>query len=235
VSWHQLRNQLQSPALQGGDSVVSSPAQKAIALRKALLERNIAEDDMPDPWIPTVPLRAIRWNDTVPMDEAYKAVCSIGNTSPGADKITVRMLNAALTEPEISAAICLVYQKCLDLGYHPREFRKAQVVMAPILDRDPGTVKGWRPISPLSCLGKGLERLIGRRMAWATVQNHVLQPQQIGAFHQRSAVDVVAALLHDIEAAMERRQVATLDTVDVEGIFDAVLRNRLLLRLRQQG
>jgi hypothetical protein len=30
----------------------------------------------------------------------------------------------------------------------------------------------------------------------------------------------------DIEAAMERRKVATLVTVDVEGAFDAVLRNR---------
>src|ERR1700694_2814947 len=72
-------------------------------------------------------------------------------------------------------------------------------------------------------------------MAWATVQDQVLQPQQIGALPRRSAVDVVAALLHDIEAAMERRQVATLVTVDVEGAFDAVLRNRLLLRLREQG
>jgi len=137
--------------------------------------------------------------------------------------------------PEVSAAIRLLYQRCLDLGYHPREFRKAQVVMVPKLDRDPSTVKGWRPISLLSCLGKGLERLIGRRMAWATVQNQVLQPQQMGALPRRSAVDVVAALLHDIEAAMEKRQVATLVTIDVEGAFDAVLRNRLLLRLREQG
>jgi len=194
---------LQSPALQVGDGVVSNRAQKALALRKALLERNSAEDDIPDPWTPTVPLRAIRWSDAVPIDEAYKAVCCIGNTSPGADKITVRMLKAAWTVPEVSAAICLLYQRCLDLGYHPREFRKAQVVMVPKLDRDPSTVKGWRPISLLSCLGKGLERLIGRRMAWATVQNQVLQPQQIGALPRRSAVDVVAALLHDIEAAME--------------------------------
>jgi len=66
VSWHQPRNQLQSPALQVGDSVVSNPAQKALALRRALLERNSAEDAIPDPWTPPVPLRAIRWRTRCP-------------------------------------------------------------------------------------------------------------------------------------------------------------------------
>ncbi|EXU95536.1 reverse transcriptase domain protein [Metarhizium robertsii] len=34
--------------------------------------------------------------------------------------------------------------------------------------RNLSTPRAWRPISLLSCLGKGLERLIARRLAWAT-------------------------------------------------------------------
>ncbi|KAM4055517.1 reverse transcriptase (RNA-dependent DNA polymerase) [Hirsutella rhossiliensis] len=63
----------------------------------------------------------------------------------------------------------------------------------------------------------------------------VLHPQQAGALPKRSAVDLVAALVHDIEEAFARKQVATLVTLDIQGAFDTVLCNRLVLRLREQG
>ncbi|KAG6989555.1 putative RNA-directed DNA polymerase from transposon BS [Fusarium oxysporum f. sp. conglutinans] len=40
---------------------------------------------------------------------------------------------------------------------------------------------------------------------------------------------------HDIEEAFARKKVATLVTMDIQGAFDTVLRNRLILRLREQG
>lgn len=90
-------------------------------------------------------------------------------------------------------------------------------------------------ISLLSCLGKGLERLIARRLAWTCVSHGVLNPQQAGALPKRSAVDLVASLVHDIEVALSQQKVATLVTMDIQGAFDTVMRNRLILRLRQQG
>ncbi|KAJ0127863.1 putative zinc-binding oxidoreductase [Fusarium oxysporum f. sp. albedinis] len=89
-------------------------------------------------------------------------------------------------------------------------------------------VWAWRPISLLSCLGKGLERLIARRLAWADVHNSVLLPK-------RAATDLVTALIHDMEEAFARKKVATLATMDIQGAFDTVMRNRLVLRLREQG
>ncbi|KID83219.1 reverse transcriptase [Metarhizium guizhouense ARSEF 977] len=95
--------------------------------------------------------------------------------------------------------------------------------------------RAWRPISLLSCLGKGLERLIARRLAWASIHYAVLHPQQAGALPKRSAVDLVAALIHDIEEAFARGEVATLVTADIQGAFDTAMCNRLVLRLREQG
>ena len=60
--------------------------------------------------------------------------------------------------------------------------------------RDLTTPRAWRPISLLSCLGKGLERLIARRLAWAAIHHKVLHPQQAGALPKRSATDLVTAL-----------------------------------------
>ncbi|TKW60303.1 MAG: hypothetical protein DI628_08940 [Blastochloris viridis] len=101
--------------------------------------------------------------------------------------------------------------------------------------RDLTSPRAWRPVSLLSCLGKGLERLIARRLSWAAVHYSVLHPQQAGALPKRSATDLVAALIHDIEEAFARKKVATLVTMDIQGAFDTVMRNRLVLRLREQG
>ncbi|KJK73728.1 hypothetical protein H634G_10997 [Metarhizium anisopliae BRIP 53293] len=54
-------------------------------------------------------------------------------------------------------------------------------------------------------------------------------------YGSRSAVDLVAALVHDIEEAFAHKQVVTLVTADIQGAFDSALRNRLVLRLREQG
>ncbi|HQT72233.1 MAG TPA: reverse transcriptase domain-containing protein, partial [Thiobacillus sp.] len=92
-------------------------------------------------------------------------------------------------------------------------FKEAEVVMIEKPGkRDLSKTRAWRPISLLSCLGKGLERLIARRLAWASIRYGILHPQQIGALPKRSAVDLVAALVHDIETALANGQVATLVT-----------------------
>lgn len=108
--------------------------------------------------------------------------------------------------------------------------------MIPKQGKDNYTIpKAYRPISLLSCLGKGLERLIARRMAWTIVELGILAPQHFGALPKRSATDLTAALTHDIEQALAQSMVATLVTADVEGAFDAVLAGRLVVRMREQG
>lgn len=52
---------------------------------------------------------------------------------------------------------------------------------------------------------------------------------------KRSAVDLASALIHDIEEALDRGLEASLLTMDVQGAFDSVLRNRLARRLLEQG
>ena len=98
----------------------------------------------------------------------------------------------------------------------------------------PKVVRGLDGV--ISCLGKGLERLIARRLAWSSIEHEVLHDQQGGALPKRSAVDLATALLiHDIDLALDRGTVATLVTMDIQGAFDSVLRKRLIIRLGDQG
>ncbi|TQW06752.1 reverse transcriptase, RNaseH [Cordyceps javanica] len=171
---------------------------------------------------------------TISTEEIEKAVLHTGNTTPGSNGITTKMLQTAWSH--IARPLTTLYNACLQLGHHPSIFKAAKVVMIPKMNkRDLSDVGSWRPISLLSCLSKGLERVIARRMAYAALRNGILHPSQAGALPKRSAVDIVASLIYDIEKALAAGKVATLVTEDVMGAFDAILRNRMVLCLRQQG
>ena len=234
VRWLKSPGAFQPPPLEVDGEVHETQLDKANALRRATLERRTSEDDIADPWVPVAATRAIPFSQDVSLAEVQDATTRTGNTSPGSDNITVKMLKAAWHI--IGEHVRRLYEGCLRLGHHPLPFREAEVVMiAKPGRRNLSTPRAWRPISLLSCLGKGLERLIARRLAWASIHYGVLHPQQNGALSKRSAVDLVAALMHDIEEAFARRLVATLVTIDIQGAFDTVLRSRLILHLRQQG
>lgn len=128
-----------------------------------------------------------------------------------------------------------IFQACLDYGHFPTEFRGAEVVFLPIPERELATPKGWRPISLLSYLGKGLERIVAKRMAWLAIRFKIVPQQLFGALPGCSAVDLVFCVIHDAEAAMRNKKVMAMVTLDVQGAFDAVLHKRLLRRLREQG
>jgi hypothetical protein len=67
----------------------------------------------------------------------------------------------------------------------------------------------------LSCIGKGLERTVARRIAWTAMTHKILSPQHEGALPKRSAADLTAAFTHDTEAAWARGQHVTMATLDV--------------------
>ncbi|KAL9561228.1 hypothetical protein ACKAV7_014583 [Fusarium commune] len=234
VRWLKSPGAFQPPPLQVDNVVYESQMDKANALRQATLERRTAEDDIANAWTPVFPPRSIPFSPEISLEEAQYATCHTGNTSPGSDNITVKLLEAVWHT--IGTHVRRLFERCLTIGHHPKPFKEAEVVMiAKSGRRDLTEPRAWRPISLLSCLGKGLERLIARRLAWAAVHYSVLHPQQAGALPKRSATDLVTALIHDIEEAFARKKVATLVTMDVQGAFDTVMCNRLVLRLREQG
>lgn len=122
--------------------------------------------------------------------------------------------------PHISA----LYKHCITTGWHPTPFRQALLVALPKPGKkDYSSPRSYRLIALLSTLEKGLERLMARRLAWTAIRHKVLHPQQFGALPCRSATDLAAALVHDIEEAWARGLFASMLTLDIKGAFDAVL------------
>jgi hypothetical protein len=87
----------------------------------------------------------------------------------------------------------------------------------------------------LSCVAKGLERIIAKRVAWTALTSGIISPQHGGALPKRSTMDLVAAFTHDVEAAIALGKQVTMITMDVQGAFDALLPKQLLAQMTGQG
>jgi hypothetical protein len=86
-----------------------------------------------------------------------KNTISIPSTSPGTDRITMRLLKACwahLWDPLFG-----LYNGCLALCHFPQShWRLAEVAVLPkVGKKHKSSVRSWRPIALLSCVSKGLE------------------------------------------------------------------------------
>ncbi|EDN04275.1 conserved hypothetical protein [Histoplasma mississippiense (nom. inval.)] len=237
VAWHKLEPNLRAPPLVIGDQVIEETAAKAEALQQAILKRYNSADDLEyDPlddehWSG---MGNLPWNPRIEMEEMERNTIGVQSTSPGTDGITVRMLKACWQH--VSFFIQQLYNCCLRLCHFPRAWKLAEVAMIPkVGKRDRSSVRSWRPIALLSVISKGLERIIARRLAYTALIHGIVSPQHGGALPRRSAMDLVAAFTHEVEAAFAQNKEVSMVTMDVQGAFDAVLRRRLLQRMAQQG
>jgi ribonuclease HI len=235
VSWHKLSPRLKAPPLKVNGTTIEDTLGKAEALRAEVLDRFSANDDLPyDPLTDWDGSGRLDWQQTVSIEEVERNTIGVSSTSPGTDQVTVRLLKACWDF--VKHAIHQLFSACLLLNYFPQSWKLAEVVMLPKAGKkDKTSVRSWRPIALLSCISKGLERIVARRIAWTALTAGVLSPQHGGALPKRSAMDLVAAFTHDVETAFIAQKSVTMITMDVQGAFDALLVRRLLDRMTAQG
>ncbi|RYP82468.1 hypothetical protein DL769_001661 [Monosporascus sp. CRB-8-3] len=132
-----------------------------------------------------------------------------------------------------------LFGACIKLSYHPRQFKDATTVMLRKSGKETYTdPKSWRPIAPLSCLGKMLEKIIANRLKDIAMQFNLLPKQQFGA-PGRSATDALQYLLNIVYRSWcptgpKNRRVVSLLTLDIEGAYNHVPRDILLSTLESK-
>ncbi|RAL58046.1 hypothetical protein DID88_009541 [Monilinia fructigena] len=234
AKWHQTTGVYRTPPLKDpiNHEIANNIEEKRKVLVKNLLTNAAEVDDIPFD-VPTIPGQYIPFPRIV-MSDLEQAILKAGNTAPGADEIPTRILQIAWSI--IKDFVLLLFRKCLELGHHPECFRLATTAIIPKPNKaDYTNPRSYRPIALLSVLGKGLERLVAKKMSWLAIHYKTLASQQFGALPLRSSVDLTTCVTHDIESALKAGQKTTLLTMDVKGAFDAVLPGRLINRLREQG
>ena len=180
TNWHKSTGRYRSPPITEGSRTATTPAEKAKLLKEVILD--CAQQFTNPPELPPSPQREqIPWSD-VSTQEVHAALLGATSTSPGIDEIPLRVLRLAW--PIIQDHITSLYRSCITQGYHPTPWKQAETVMCPKQGgkRKLTSPKAWRPIALLSCLSKGLERLIARRMARLAIQHKSLHPNTLGHY-----------------------------------------------------
>lgn len=88
--------------------------------------------------------------------------------------------------------------------------------------RDLTKPRSRRLISLLSCLGRGLQQLVAQRPAITAIQHSVAHSRWAEALPKRSATDLAAAVLDDIEHVFIDGLAVPVLKMQIQGAFDTV-------------
>ncbi len=127
--------------------------------------------------------------------------------------------------------LLIIFQASIDLGYVPKLWKVAQVVMLPKPGKDPQSLTGWRPVSMLNVLGKFQERLITKSLYKIAEANSLFPDEQSGFRKNRETTEQVMRLADDALAGMDVGQVTTAVYLDIEGAFDCIWHDGLRYKL----
>ncbi|KAI1003707.1 hypothetical protein K3495_g4497 [Podosphaera aphanis] len=98
------------------------------------------------------------------------------------------------------------------------------------------TPKSYRPIALLNTIGKLLEKLVANRICKAAEEFNLLPEEQMGARPKRSMISAIELLTKQIHTiwGKDKKQVASLLSLDISGAFDNVSHERLVHNLREK-
>ncbi len=167
------------------------------------------------------------------MHEIEVAIFQAVNILAGPDGIPPLVIKK--TWPVYKEELTCLFQRCLEEGYHPSVLKNATLCALPKPGKRSRTLPwSYRLISLLSCLGKVLERVIARRLAYIALKYKLFSPLHFGGTPRRSAVDTASTLTNDVEKAFQDQKVVIALAFDIKSAFDRVKEARLIERLLQQ-
>jgi hypothetical protein len=129
-----------------------------------------------------------------------------------------------------------IFTASINLGYHPRQWRSAKIIVL----RKPGkpdySVPGaYRPISLLNTLGKLLEAVMARRLSYLAEKHSLLPNSQFGGRPGRTTEQALLVLSNAIDQAWYKHRVVTLIAFDLKGAFNGVNWVSLDASLQKKG
>lgn len=233
VKWHSAIGRHNLPPLEHEGTTTTTAEEQATMLLDYHIQPSTTEATATPPAAPVNQQWPVRgW---LPFSEAevHHAISKPANTAPGPDGISNSVWK--LTWEVLKGHITAHFNNCVRSGYHPKRYRTASLVVIRKPGRNPKSPRSYRLISLLSTLGKGIERVVARRMAMEAIHYGIIPVDYAGAVPHRSAEDLTLKLADKIQSGLESRLKTSFLTFDVKGAFDAVKKERLLRRLADQG
>lgn len=168
------------------------------------------------------------------LHEIELAISAMKNgKAPGPDGITVEVCKVLLNLYPEWFINC--YNKCLTLGYFPRCWKIAKVVLIPKPNKDVGLCSSYRPICLLSVFGKVLDKIICNRLTYYLESRELLNDRQYGFRKGRSSVNAVGNIVRKVHNEKSKGNGTCLISLDLSNAFNSVRWNdirRLLIKYK---
>ena len=99
-----------------------------------------------------------------------------------------------------------LYKVLIQFGYHPKCWKEAVGVILKKPNRKATISKSYRVVSLLNCLRKVAEKIVAARLSHTAEISDLLYTDQIEDRRQKSAIDAVLSLVHDIQLAKHEKK-----------------------------
>ena len=150
----------------------------------------------------------------------------------GPDNISPRILKELADE--ISPLLQLIYQKSLDTGEVPKDWRTANV--SPVYKKGlKSAAENYRPISLTSVSCKIMEHIIARNIMQHAEANNILYPLQHGFRKGRSCETQLIEFVDDISKNLQEGHQSDILIMDFAKAFDKVNHSLLTHKLEYYG
>ena len=154
------------------------------------------------------------------------------NAAPGPDRIQPLLLK--MLRDEVATPLTILFQKSIDVGEIPDEWREANVV--PIFKKGSRAEPGnYRPVSLTSVPGKLLERLVKNDIDAHIENNNLLKDSQHGFRRGRSTQSNLIEFGNVTTRWADEGKCYDVFYLDFAKAFDVVCHRRLLVKLEAIG
>ena len=221
------------PAIRKGGGYVTNPIEKSNLFNNSFVSNAYINDQnhvFPNkPPFPDDPLTNVETSEW----EVLNILNSLDpNKATGPDDIGNGLLR--ITAFGIHKSVCRLFNLSFSLGKFPSNWKLANVV--PIYKKgDTHDTSNYRPVSLLCGLSKVAEQVVAKRLRAHLERYNILNPMQSGFRPGHSTQTQLAALLHDITAAIDSGKKVRACFLDISKAFDRVSHKGLLIILESIG
>ena len=173
------------------------------------------------------------YNSPFSIIELEEAIKSTGNTSVGPDGLHYQFFRRL---PQESVNFLLtVFNDLWVKHIFPDAWKEAIVIPLPKPGKDHSNPEHYRPITLSSCLGKLLEKMVVKRLAWLLENNQILSKFQSGFRKKYSTMDHIIRIETDIRKGFKEKKCTTAIFLDVSRAYDMVYKPALIFKLHKIG
>src|SRR5438046_6884254 len=121
-----------------------------------------------------------------------------------------------------------LHKVVIQFGYHSKCWKEAVGVILKKPNRKATISKSYRVVSLLNCLRKVAEKIVAVRLFHTAEISDLLYTDQIEDRRQKSVINAVLSLVHDIQLAKHEKKAISVLFMNIKRAYDHVSVNHLL-------